>query len=146
MAVRSLFPILLSRDLPQLVRFYEAALGAVVVYRFGDEDDPDYVSLQIGEVSLGIGRDPDALPSAPTRPDSASGAGVGTVGDRIALWFYVDDVDAVFAAWLAAGGRSEQAPADMPWGERVAQVRDPEGTLVNLGAEAPADSDSNPPA
>jgi hypothetical protein len=25
----------------------------------------------------------------------------------------------------------------MPWGERVAQVRDPGGTLVNLGAEAP---------
>jgi hypothetical protein len=26
----------------------------------------------------------------------------------------------------------------MPWGERVAQVRDPGGNLVNLGAEAGA--------
>ncbi|GAA5196254.1 VOC family protein [Microbacterium jejuense] len=123
MAVRSLFPILLTQDLPTLVRFYEAALDATVVYRFGEGGIDDYVSLQLGETSLGIGRDLDALPPS--------------VGDRAALWFYVDDVDATYAAWLAAGGHSEQPPADMPWGERVAQVRDPGGNLVNLGAEAP---------
>lgn len=119
--MRSLFPILLSRELPKLVRFYESALGATVPYHFGTGDEDDYVSLQVGPVALGIGRDPDALPPL--------------VGDRMALWFYVDDVDATYAAWLEAGGRSEQAPADMPWGERVAQVRDPDGNLVNLGAE-----------
>src|SRR6478736_3999826 len=107
MAVQSLFPILLTRDLPVLVRFYESALGATVAYRFGGGDGDDYVSLQLGGASLGIGRDPDALPPS--------------VGDRAALWFYVDDVDAAYAAWLAAGGHSEQAPADMPWGERVVQ-------------------------
>ncbi|MDQ7879302.1 VOC family protein [Microbacterium sp. QXD-8] len=123
MGVRSLFPILLVRDLPELVRFYESALDATVAYRFGSGDEDDYVSLQVGETSLGIGRDPDALPPS--------------VGDRVALWFYVDDVDATYAAWVRAGGRAEQAPADMPWGERVAQVRDPGGTLVNLGMEAP---------
>ena len=122
MAVRSLFPILLARDLPRLVRFYESALGATVAYRFGSGEEDDYVSLQIGEIALGIGRDPDALPLS--------------AGDRVALWFYVDDVDATYAAWMDAGGRGDQAPADMPWGERVAQVRDPGGTLVNLGMEA----------
>jgi predicted enzyme related to lactoylglutathione lyase len=122
MGVRSLFPILLVRDLRELVRFYESALDATVAYRFGSGDEDDYVSLQVGETSLGIGRDPDALPPS--------------VGDRVALWFYVDDVDATYAAWVRAGGRAEQAPADMPWGERVAQVRDPGGTLVNLGTEA----------
>ena len=124
MAVQSLFPILLARDLPALVRFYESALGAEVAYRFGSDGQDDYVSLQIGQVSIGVGRDPDALPPMP--------------GDRVALWFYVDDVDATYRAWLAAGGHGEQPPADMPWGERVAQVRDPGGTLVNLGAQAPA--------
>ena len=123
MAVRSLFPILLSRDLPGLVRFYESALDGRVDYHFGSGEGDDYVSLKIGLVALGIGRDPDALPPL--------------VGDRIALWFYVEDVDEAFAAWLAAGGRAEQQPADMPWGERVAQVRDPDGNLVNLGSEAP---------
>ena len=59
-------------------------------YRFGDADEDDYVSLTLGEASLGIGREPDA-------PDAAT-------GDRVALWFYVDDVDAAFAS-LDAGGR-----------------------------------------
>ncbi|MFE5410844.1 VOC family protein [Microbacterium sp. NPDC056569] len=123
MAVRSLFPILLTRELPELVRFYERALGAVVDYRFADAHGADaYVSLKIGAASLGIGRDEDALPPG--------------AGERVALWFYVDDVDRAFRAWVAAGGHPIQSPEDMPWGERVAQVRDPAGNLVNLGAEA----------
>jgi uncharacterized glyoxalase superfamily protein PhnB len=117
MTVTSLFPILLTADLPRLVAFYADALGAVVDYRFADETGDDaYVSLAMGPASLGIGR------------DAAS-----TGGDRIALWFYVDDVDAAHAAALAAGAADVAAPADMPWGERVAQVRDVEGNLVNLG-------------
>lgn len=127
MAVRSLFPILLSRDLPRLVRFYEHALHGRVVYRFGSADQDDYVSLSVGDASLGIGRDPAA-------PDMAA-------GDRVSLWFYVDGVDAAFARWMTAGGDVIEEPADMPWGERAAQVRDPDGNLVNLGAEASASSD-----
>lgn len=121
MGVRTLFPILNSRDLPRLVRFYEDALGATVQYRFASGEVDDYVSLAFGGESLGIGRVPDA-PST---------------GDRIALWFYVDDVDAAYAAFTAAGGRGIQSPADMPWGERVAQARDADGNLVNLAAQPP---------
>lgn len=119
MAVRSLFPILNSRDLPRLVRFYEEALDAVVAYRFASGDVDDYVSLAIGAAALGIGRVPDAA----------------TSGDRVALWFYVDDVDDAHAAWVLAGGESVQEPTDMPWGERVAQVRDPDGNPANLARE-----------
>ena len=125
MAVRSLFPILVSRDLPRLVSFYERALHARVTYRFGSADQDDYVSLAMGEASLGIGRDS----SAPS------------VDGRIALWFYVDDVDAAYRRWMTAGGDTVQAPGDMPWGERVAQVRDPDGNLVNLGVEASGSPD-----
>lgn len=127
MAVRSLFPILISRDLPRLVSFYEHALHGRVRYRFGSPIQDDYVSLSVGEASLGIGRDP-AAPVAGT-------------GDRVSLWFYVDDVDSAFARWMTAGGDVVQEPADMPWGERAAQVRDPDGNLVNLGAEASASPD-----
>lgn len=122
MAVQSLFPILNTRDLPRLVGFYETALDATVVYRFASGDEDDYVALELGPASLGIGRVPDAA----------------TVGDRVALWFYVDDVDAAYAAFIAAGGMAEQEPADMPWGERVAQARDCDGNLVNLGTAASA--------
>lgn len=125
MAVRSLFPILLTRDLPRLVSFYERALQAKVTYRFGSTDEDDYVALAVGPASLGIGRDPQTPPPA----------------DRIALWFYVDDVDRVHGRWTMAGGTSVQEPSDMPWGERVAQVRDPDGNLVNLGVEASVSPD-----
>jgi uncharacterized glyoxalase superfamily protein PhnB len=120
MTVRQLFPILSTRDLPRLVRFYEHALGGEVAYRFASGNDDDYVSLTLGEASLGIGRDPQTPDAAP--------------GDHIALWVYVDDVDATFARWTRAGGSTVQAPQDAPWGERVAQVRDPDGNLVNVGA------------
>jgi len=121
MPVTQLFPILLTRDLPRLVTFYKHALHGVVAYRFGSADEDDYVSLTVGAASLGIGRDERA-------PHSSS-------GDRIALWFYVDDVDTAFRSWMAVGGDVVQEPQDMPWGERVAQVRDPDGNLVNLGAQ-----------
>lgn len=133
MTVRSLFPILATPGLARLAGFYEAALGATVAYRFPAEDGSGdvYVSLALGGgASLGIGLDPEASEPA--------------AHDRVALWFYVDDVDAAFRDALAAGGTAEREPTDMPWGERVAQVRDVDGNLVNLGAEPP--EPSAPPA
>jgi predicted enzyme related to lactoylglutathione lyase len=121
MVVHSLFPILLTRDLPRLADFYERALGGTVDYRFDDDGEDLYVSLSIGAASLGIGKDTAA-------PDAS-------VGDRVALWFYVDDVDSAFDAFLSLGGVPVQPPADMPWGERVARTRDIDGNLVNLGAQ-----------
>lgn len=121
MVVRSLFPILSTRDLERLRDFYVRALGGEVVYSFDDAGRDVYVSVALGTASLGIGLD--------------DGMSERTEGDRVALWFYVDDVDAAFTAFVAAGGAAERPPADMPWGERVAQVRDPDGNLVNLAVE-----------
>ncbi|WP_456513951.1 VOC family protein [Agrococcus sp. UYP33] len=53
-----------------------------------------------------------------------------------ALWIYVDDVDRSHRAALEAGATSVAEPELMPWGERVAQVRDPDGFLLYLGDEA----------
>jgi uncharacterized glyoxalase superfamily protein PhnB len=52
-----------------------------------------------------------------------------------ALWLYVDDVDEAYPLALDAGATSLAEPALMAWGERVAQVRDPAGFVVHLGAE-----------
>lgn len=118
MPVRSLFPILSTADLPRLVEFYRYALNAVVEYRFPDGSGGDaYVSLGVGAGSLGIGADPTVPPRS---------------GDRVALWLYVDEVDATHAAALAAGASEESPPQLMPWGERVSQVRDPDGNLLHL--------------
>ncbi|WP_434810269.1 VOC family protein [Microbacterium sp. bgisy189] len=122
MTVTSLFPILATPDLPRLVAFYEAALCGSVTYRFPHEDGGDaYVSLSLGGAPLGIGRDAAATSPAPA--------------DRIAIWCYVDDVDATHAQVVEAGGASRQEPSDMPWGERVAQVHDPDGNLLHLALQ-----------
>jgi predicted enzyme related to lactoylglutathione lyase len=43
-----------------------------------------------------------------------------------------DDVDAAYARALEAGCTSLAAPKDKPQGQRVAWVRDPDGTLLEL--------------
>lgn len=121
MAVLSGFAILTTDRLDRLVDFYRSAFGAEQTYSFPGADGTDaYVALTIGGVHLGIGR--------------ADVTARGT--ERMALWFSVDDVDESFRQAIAAGATVESEPTQMPWGERVAQVRDPDGFLVNLGAEA----------
>ncbi len=44
------------------------------------------------------------------------------------------EVDSVHAELVAAGHPSVGAPWDAPWGQRYAQVRDPDGNVVDLFA------------
>lgn len=117
MTVTRLFPILRTSDLPRLVAFYETAFSASVDYRYEHDGTDVYVALAVGGGSIGIGFEPDVF-----------------AGDPVAIWLYVDDVDSAYSRAVAAGAASVAAPEDMPWGERVAQVRDPDGTLLYLGA------------
>ncbi len=48
-------------------------------------------------------------------------------GDRANLYLYVDDVDATFAAALAAGAKEERPVSDEFYGERVGTFIDPFG-------------------
>jgi PhnB protein len=45
------------------------------------------------------------------------------------LRLYVDDCEASYEQALEAGATSVTRPTDMPWGDRVARVRDPLGNL-----------------
>ena len=121
MTITSLFPILRTTDLPRLSGFYEAAFGASVTYRFDHEGVDVYVALAVGGGQIGIGYEPEVAR-----------------GDVIALWLYADDADAAYAAALSAGAASVAPPEDMPWGERVAQVRDPDGNLLYLARATPS--------
>ena len=48
------------------------------------------------------------------------------------FYFYVDDVDRAFEVLSAKGVAFEQPPTNMPWGHRMAVLRDPEGRRVCL--------------
>jgi catechol 2,3-dioxygenase-like lactoylglutathione lyase family enzyme len=48
------------------------------------------------------------------------------------LYAFVEDVDRAHAALAAKGVVFDQPPRDMPWGHRVAILRDPEGRRICL--------------
>jgi predicted enzyme related to lactoylglutathione lyase len=61
-----------------------------------------------------------------------------TASDRaVAATFALDDLDDACARWAGQGGVIVDPPADQPWGERMAVVRDADGHLVCLTQEAP---------
>ena len=49
------------------------------------------------------------------------------------VWIEADDVAGAYTAALEAGAEAVQEPAEKPWGQTVAYVRDPNGVLVELG-------------
>ena len=60
---------------------------------------------------------------------------VATAQNRSAILdFEVDDVDAEYARLKPVVADWVMGPTDMPWGNRVALFRDPDGNLVNLFA------------
>lgn len=119
--VSSLFPIIATPDLDRLLAFYRDALGGRVSYEYpGGGEKPVYVALELGASQLGLGLEHDI----PTGPD----------GQRVSLWVYVDDCDAVVQRLRGAAAEVVEEPVDQPWGERVAMVRDPDGNLVRVAS------------
>ena len=58
-------------------------------------------------------------------------------GPRFELWVYVDDVDETVQRLRGAGVPVLADPEDMPWGERMAYVADPDGNPVALASPPP---------
>jgi catechol 2,3-dioxygenase-like lactoylglutathione lyase family enzyme len=48
-----------------------------------------------------------------------------------------EEVDRVFAELIEAGGSAHKEPWDAFWGQRYAQVKDPDGTVIDLYAALP---------
>ncbi len=108
------FPIFSVGDLPRTQRFYEH-LGFVETYRFPEAGEAGFVTLDRDGATLALA--------------TSDGS-----GEHVAQWVYVDDVDRVVSEMRNHGAEIVAEPHDEPWGERVATVRDPAGTLVHLGA------------
>jgi catechol 2,3-dioxygenase-like lactoylglutathione lyase family enzyme len=96
-------------DLERALRLYRDVLG------LEGQAGGGFARLALGEVELLL-HERESVPS-----DLSVAAGI-----------LVADVDATVAAWVAAGGSVVDEPADQPWGERMAVVRDADGHLVCL--------------
>ena len=80
------------------------------------------MGVTVGSSQLGLAQDDSAPPGG---------------RQRIALWVYAEDCDAAVERLRLNGAEVVEKPADQPWGERVARLRDPDGNLVLIGAPLP---------
>jgi len=122
MSRRELFPIVNVDAIAPVQRFYETVFGATVEYTFPADGEPVYVTLRVGESSLALGLG--------TGPAMYGHTPLPATGHGIDLCVYVEDLEAATAAAPAAGGTVAVTPTDTPWGERVAYLTDPQGTML----------------
>ncbi|WP_447002586.1 VOC family protein [Saccharothrix isguenensis] len=130
--VDTLHPRLLVDDFPAAFRFYDSVLPLVIGAKLaeGSADGPyarwdTEVDVQPALAVL------DRAAMRSMLPETTPGAAV----DQSLLVLRLTDVDVAQAAFVAAGAVIVSAAADRPaWGPhtRIAYVRDPAGTLVEL--------------
>jgi lactoylglutathione lyase len=117
------FPVLYAENVERVAAFYED-LGFVEHARVPDQDgSAGFIGLRRDGAELAV--------TTENSPRLLAGVEPGP-GPRHELFVYVADVDATVEAARGGGGRVLREPADMPWGERVAYLADPEGNVVAL--------------
>ncbi|MFF0558559.1 VOC family protein [Streptomyces sp. NPDC020472] len=116
-------PVILTADPDVLLGFYTKLFGAEEVSRIPEEGPLFYLGLRIGDTDLGLVATAD--PGDREAP-------------RILLSIGVDDVDETLGRVAALGGSVGGGANDMPWGQRVAHIKDPDGNPVNLTQPIPA--------
>jgi PhnB protein len=108
------------------IDFYTDILGAEERMRMpGPEGKLGHAELQIGESIVMLA---DEFPDMDVRGPKSIG------GTPITLHVYVEDVDAVFDAALAAGARSVRAVENQFYGDRTGQFEDPFGHRWNIAS------------
>lgn len=101
------------------IDFYKKVFGAREISRAPGPDGKSvmHAHLQLGDSALFLADNfPDMGAQTPTSP-----------GITVVLNLYVEDADAVFERAVKAGAGVVMPLADMFWGDRYGQVRDPFG-------------------
>ena len=109
---RSVTPSFHPRGAAQMIDFLKAAFGADELARYAAPDGSIvHAQVRIGDSMLEMGEAHGSYQPMPS-----------------AMYLYVADVDTTYKRALEAGATSLQPPADQPYGDRNANVRDPFGT------------------
>jgi predicted enzyme related to lactoylglutathione lyase len=110
-------------DPPAVAAFYERVFGLEIEFAVDT-----YAQLLTGTTKLGF--------AAYTLGESNFDGGVRPAGEgqppNVELALVHEDVDGAYAHALHAGCTALAEPKDKPQGQRVAYVRDPFGTLLEL--------------
>jgi len=114
--LRKLTPGFTASDLARSMAFYRDVLGFVIGDEWRENGDLTGCEIHAGAVTFMLNQDDFAKGR-----DRQKG-----VGARI--WCHTaQDVDRLAAEIKARGGVLDQEPQDMPWGDRVFMLSDPDG-------------------
>jgi len=111
---------IITHDVDRLTRFYEAVTGVAAV-----RPAPVFAELRTPTGTIAIASTATVAMLGDNAPKPAS-------NDSIIIEFLVTDVDAEFARLQDVLGDIMLPPTTMPWGNRSALFRDPDGNLVNI--------------
>src|SRR5277367_2336857 len=112
---RTITPYLTVADAPQLINFVKQTFGAEETFRGTGSAGGVHCELRVGNTMLMVGGGTGEGSSWSGTPSPSS------------LHIYVPDCDAAYQRALRASATSVSEPADQPWGERLARVKDPSG-------------------
>lgn len=112
-------PYLIVRGAARAIEFYKKAFGATELLRFPGPGG------RIGHAEIKIGQGVVMLADESVESGHKGPQTLG--GSPISLLFYVPDVDAQFAAALAAGGTVKLPVKDQFYGDRSGTLSDPFG-------------------
>lgn len=119
--LRDVSPTFTATDLQRSIAFYRDVLGFVVSEEWRDNGVLQGCEMRAGNVLFMLMQD-----------DFAKGRdrqkGVGT---RLHV-STAQDIDRLAAEIKARGGILDQEPADMPWGQRVFMISDPDGFKLTI--------------
>jgi PhnB protein len=113
---RTVTPYVIANDAAGLIEFVKRTFGGEEAFRAIGSAGGIHCEVRVGDCMMMIG-----------------GGGPGLswhgVAKPMAFHIYVRDTDAVYREALDGGAASLQAPADQPWGERTAHVKDAFGNI-----------------
>lgn len=102
--------IIFSPNHSQLADFYQRG------FILGEANhSPRHIGFQVGPIYLGFDES-EAMPE----------------GNRVSLWFTVEDLHASFKRLVDLGAEVRYPPTKKTWGGMLASVYDPEGNLIGL--------------
>ncbi|MCL9684549.1 VOC family protein [Legionella maioricensis] len=117
----SVTPTFTFKDSHQAIEFYKKAFNAKLIDLFPAMNGKGvmHATIKIGNSIIMMG---DEM-NSDNCPKSAETTG----GSPIGFFIYVSDVDSAFKQAVNAGGQATMPVADMFWGDRVGQIKDPFG-------------------
>jgi PhnB protein len=122
----SLAPMLSVRGGAKALEFYQAALGARVVFRLDSESGDVVARLAMDEAEFWV---------ADESPEHGNFSPETVGGATARMVLVVEHPDVLFARAVAAGARVVHPGEEQPYGWRVGRVADPIGHHWEIGRE-----------